>query len=107
MVVLALREEIILSALWMLGGSSHGSLLRDKVVELSNKDVVYGTLYNLLEVLHRKGLITTRKDKPTPERGGKSKTIYAITEEGKEALQETMDLHRKIWKVLPEFKTGI
>jgi len=107
MVVLALREEIILSALWMLGGSAYGSLLRDKVVELSNKDVVYGTLYNLLEVLNRKGFVTTRKDKPTPERGGKSKTIYTVTEEGKKALQETMSLYEKIWKELPEINLGI
>ncbi len=105
--VLALREEIILSALWMLGGSAHGSFIRNKVVDLSKKDIVYGTLYNIMEVLIRKGYVTSFKDQPTPERGGKRKTIYTITIEGKEALQETIKLHENIRKELPDLEFGV
>ncbi|MCP4724215.1 MAG: PadR family transcriptional regulator [bacterium] len=107
MVVLALKEEIILSALWMLGGSAHGSHVRNKVVELQKKDVVYGTLYNLMEVLIRKGFVTSKKDDPTPERGGKRKTIYTITDEGKKALKETILLHETIRNELPDIELGV
>ncbi len=105
--ILALKEDIILSALLILGGSAHGSSIWSKVVEISNQEIVYGTLYNLMEVLIRKGYVTSRKDKPTPERGGKSKTVYSITVEGKLALQETKKLHENIWKALPDIEFGV
>ncbi len=106
MAILAVREEIILSALMMLEGSSHGAPLRKKVIELSKKEIVYGTLYNLLEVLIRKGYVTSEKSDPQPVRGGRSKTNYSSTKTGKQALEETLCLHDQIRKSIPEFETG-
>ena len=105
--VLTLKEEIILSALMMLGGSSRGAPVRKMVIEISKKEIVYGTLYNLMEVLISKGYVTTRKGEPTPEPGGRSKTIYTITKTGKEALEETLMLHENIRKNLPDLDLGI
>lgn len=96
--VLTLNEEIILIAVCRLGGSAHGVAIRDKFVELSEKEIVYGTLYNSLEYLIRKNFVRSVKGDPTPERGGKRKTIYSITPEGKEALMNTRSLHEKLWK---------
>ena len=106
MTILALKEEIILSALLMLEGSSHGAPLRNKVIELSKKEIVYGTLYNLLEVLIRKGYVTSRKSDPKPIRGGRSKTIYKITKKGKTALEETLRMHEHIKKSIPSLESG-
>ncbi|MGB2908115.1 MAG: PadR family transcriptional regulator [Candidatus Aminicenantaceae bacterium] len=106
MVILAVKEEIILSALLMLDGESSGAPLRKKVIELSQKEIVYGTLYNLLDVLLRKGYVTSKKSDPTPVQGGRSKTIYSITREGKEVLQDTLALHEQIRKNIPGFETG-
>ena len=105
MAILAVREEIILSALLMLEGSSHGALLRKKVIELSEKEIVYGTLYNLLEVLIRKGYVSSHKSDPKPIRGGRSKTIYSITKRGKSALEETLKMHEYLKKSIPSFET--
>lgn len=101
MPVLAIREEIILSALLILGGSSHGAPLRKKVIELSDKEIVYGTLYNLLEVLIRKGYVASRMTGPQPVQGGRSKSIYNITRKGKRALQETLYMHERIRESIP------
>jgi DNA-binding PadR family transcriptional regulator len=104
MAILAVKEEIILSALIMLDGSSHGAPLRKKVVELSNKEIVYGTLYNLLEVLIRKGYVNSSKSDPRPVRGGRSKTIYNITKKGKTAVEETLRMHERIKNSLPSYE---
>ena len=88
----------------MLEGHSHGALLRKKVIELSKKEIVYGTLYNLLEVLIRKGFVTSHLSKPIPIQGGRSKTIYSITTRGKNALEETLLLHEKIKKSVLSFE---
>ena len=106
MVILAVKEEIILSALLMLDGESSGAPLRKKVIELSQKEIVYGTLYNLLDVLIRKGYVTSQKSDPTPVQGGRSKTIYTITRKGREALEETLALHESIKKSIPSLAAG-
>lgn len=106
MVLLAVREEIILSALMILDGSSSGAPLRKKVIELSKKEIVYGTLYNLMEVLIRKGYVTTQKSEPISVQGGRSKTIYSITAEGKKALYETLKLHESLRSKLAGLESG-
>ena len=106
MVLLAVKEEIILSALMILGGSSSGAPLRKNVIDLSHKEIVYGTLYNLMEVLIRKGYVTTKKSEPVSVQGGRSKTIYTITEEGKKALAETLKLHERLRRKLTGLEPG-
>ena len=106
MAILTLKEEIILSSIMMLGGSSRGAPVRKKVIELTRKEIVYGTLYNLMEILIQKGYVYSRKSDPTPVQGGRSKTIYTITDEGKSALQETLLMHENIKKSLPELGFG-
>ena len=104
--ILTLREEIILSALVMLEGSSGGAPIRKKIIEITGKEIVYGTLYNLMEYLMRKDYVTTRKSDPVPVQGGRSKTIYSITKSGEAALQETMSLHEKIQGRLKDLEFG-
>ena len=104
MSLLTVKEEIILSALLMLGGSSGGAKIRNIVIEFTKKEIVYGTLYNLLENLIRKKYVITQKGDPTPVQGGRSKTIYILTHKGKEALHETMILHENIKKNLTGFE---
>jgi PadR family transcriptional regulator PadR len=104
-ILLAVKEEIILSALLMLDGNSHGAPLRKKVIELSKKEIVYGTLYNLLEVLIRKGYVISRKSDPKPVRGGRSKTIYKITKKGRTALDETLRMHERIIENIPSYES--
>lgn len=104
--LLTIKEEIILGALLMLGGSSGGAKIRNIVIEYTGKEIVYGTLYNLLENLIRKKYVSTGKSAPTPVQGGRSKTIYTLTPKGKEALQETMIFHENIKKNLPGVELG-
>lgn len=105
--ILTRKEEIIMIAIWKLGGDAYGVSIRDKVIELSNQNIVYGTLYNSLEYLIRKGYVSSRKGDPTPERGGKSKTIYSMTPEGEIALQKTKELNEQLWEGMPDFHLGI
>ena len=104
--ILTLKEELILSALMMLGGSSRGAPIRRTVIALSKKNIVYGTLYNLLENCIRKGYVTSRKGEPEPVQGGRSKTIYTITDEGRATLEETLVMHEHIRERIPKLKRG-
>ena len=107
MAPLTLKEEIILSSLLMLEGNSSGAPLRKKVIEISCKNIVYGTLYNHLEGLIRKGYVTSAKSDPRPVQGGRSQTIYRITKEGIQALGETFRMHESIRKKIEGFESGL
>lgn len=102
MSILTRNEETILIAICRLGGEAHGTALYEKLIELTGKTLVYGTLYNSLEYLIRKGLVDSRKGEPSPERGGKRKSIYTITPDGREALLKTHKMHERLWKDLSE-----
>ncbi len=105
--ILTRNEEIIIISIWKLKGNADGVTIRDKVIEISGKEIVYGTLYNSLEYLIRKGYVSSVKGEPTPERGGKSKTIYSLTQEGKQSLYDTKELNKNIWRDMPDFELGI
>ena len=106
MAILAVKEEIILSALLMLEGSSHGAPLRKKVIELSKKEIVYGTLYNLLEVLILKVYVKSQKSFPKTISGGRRNTIYNNTKKVKTALEETLRMHEHIKNSIPSLESG-
>jgi len=94
---LTLNEEIILLAIIRLKDNAYPVSIRDKVIEMTGKDVVYGTLYNSLDNLLKKGYINSSKGEPTSERGGKRKIYFSLTDTGLSGLRNTIDFHRTIW----------
>jgi len=99
---LTVAEEIILTAILRLEDNAYGVAIRKKVAEVTQKEFIYGTLYNLLDQLVRKGFVSKTRGTPTSERGGRSKIYYALTPSGVEALQHARSLHKKIWDGLPD-----
>jgi DNA-binding PadR family transcriptional regulator len=99
---LTVPEQLILTAIWRLGENAYGVTIRRKVAEVTQKDLIYGTLYNFLDQLLRKGYVTKTPSEPTGERGGRRKMIYGITEKGLLALKEARELQEAIWEGIPE-----
>ncbi len=95
-------EEIILTTIFRLKEEAYGVAIRQKVAEVTKQDIIYGTLYNTLDQLLRKGHVGKTQGMPTPERGGRRKIYYSLTPKGIRALHESRELHEKIWKGLPE-----
>ena len=102
---LTIQEEIVLTTIWRLGDKAYGVAIRQKVEEITYKRFMYGTLYNTLSQLLRKGFVLKEKGEPTPERGGRSKMFYRITPAGLKMMQNTRELHQSIWDGLPDMAT--
>ena len=94
--ILSVNEEILLIAILSLKEEAYGFEILKKVMETTGKKIVYGTLYNSLDNLVRKGYLTVHKGEPTSERGGKRKVFYKISEAGKKALAETKEFHEAL-----------
>ena len=99
---MTVSEEIVLTAIWRLKEDAYGISIRNKVVEVTGKEMIYGTLYNILDQLVRKGYVRKRQGMPVAKRGGRSKIYYRLTETGVQALQAARQLQKRIWDGLPE-----
>jgi DNA-binding PadR family transcriptional regulator len=100
---LTVLEQIILSVIWSQKDEAYGVSIRQRVKKISGKNLNYGTLYNNLEQLLRKGYVTKSQGESTPERIGRPRIFYALTSRGKKALWEAYKLHTSIWNSIPDF----
>jgi PadR family transcriptional regulator PadR len=103
---LSILEEIILTSVLRLGDDAYGVTVRRKAEEVTGKNILYGTLYNTLDQLVRKGWLSKTQGQPTAERGGRSKMYYHVTPDGIRSLREAHALHQQIWKGLLRLPAG-
>ena len=96
------HEQILLLSIWRLQGNAYGVAIRQNVEEITGRNLHYGTLYNTLDKLVKKGHVELQKGEPTTERGGRHKIYYSLTREGRTALQKAKELQSAMWNGIPE-----
>lgn len=78
--------EITLNELKVLKSVRKTSMYGLDIIDKSK--VVAGSFYNTSKALIKKGLLTSKK--LTNEHGGNDRKYYAITEQGKQVLEQTL-----------------
>lgn len=101
---LTLLEQMIMAAIVALKENAYGVSIRKRLVKLTGKQVMYGTLYNALDQLLRKGYVTKTKGTTSSVRGGRPRIYYDLTSIGIDALRASYNLHHAIWESIPEFR---
>lgn len=96
------NEELILLCIWKLKNNAYGVTIRELFKTITKKVLNYGSLYNTLYLLVRKGYITSQESRPLSIKGGRRKIIYTLTIEGKKALQEVQKIQRLAWNDVPD-----
>jgi PadR family transcriptional regulator PadR len=92
---LTVLEQIILSVILTLKDRAYGVSVRKQVQQVIGKKINYGTLYNALEQLLKKGYVRKTQGDSTPDRIGRPRIYYK--------LWEAYKLHTTIWKTIPDF----
>ena len=95
------QEELLLLAIWKLQDNAYGMAIKEHVQKVTDTKWSFGAIYAPLSRLLKKGLVTSEKGDPTPERGGKSKVFYKLTNDGIEALLLTKKANEASWMDLP------
>jgi DNA-binding PadR family transcriptional regulator len=90
-------EQMILLAILRLGDDAYGMSIRDELERRAGRSVTRSAAYITLERLAKKGYVTTRMGDPTPERGGRAKRYYEISDAGREALRESGRAFMNLW----------
>lgn len=94
-------ELILLLTILRLDDDAYGVPLSRELSQLRGKEVSVGSVYAALDRLELKGLITSSLGESSPERGGRAKRYFRVTEEGLLSVQETRRVLNKLWKALP------
>ena len=95
-------EETLLLAILRLKDNAYGVTINKQVSESSKKNYSMGALYFALDQLLRKGHVNKTIRHFYHEKGGRSRTYYTLTENGKKALWKVRNYQKSLWKGIPE-----
>jgi len=103
--MLSRKEELILLAVWKLqdGEGAYGVPIRRYIEKMTGVAWLFGAIYGPLARLVEKKLVEAYESDPLPERGGRRKILYRLTEDGKDALLETRDINASMWEDVSPF----
>ncbi len=104
MKILSINEQIFLIAIWRLKNEAYGVRIRDKIAEMTGRTFTFGTLYNTLDNLAKKGYLTSRAVQILNQAGGNKRVYYTITKGGLEALRESRELQEAVWKGITKYE---
>ncbi len=99
---LTMSQLILLLSVWRLDVNAYGVTIRKELTRVTGRKYPYGTLYSLLDQLHKKGFVAKSIGDPTHKRGGRRKILYHVTQAGREALKKTRELQDIIWEGIPK-----
>ena len=99
-------EETLLLTIMRLKDNAYGVAIKRHIQKTTGKALPYGTLYFILEQLTKKGYVKRSTGEPKPERGGRSRIYYTLTNEGSKALKQAYKMQQKIWNGYAELTWG-
>jgi DNA-binding PadR family transcriptional regulator len=79
-------EQVVLLAILRLGEKAYGVSIREEIAACTERDPSPGALYTTLDRLEDRGMVSSRFGDPTPERGGRAKRYFQVSEDGIAAL---------------------
>lgn len=94
-------EEYVLLAVWRLRGNAYTLSILDQVSAVTGYKWQIGAIYVPLEKLRKKKYLKKYKGDPTPERGGRSKFLYELTDAGMKALRKIRQVQDSAWAGVP------
>jgi PadR family transcriptional regulator PadR len=100
-------EEAILIAIWRLKDDAYGVTINKQVSKSSCKEYSLGALYFALDQLFRKGFVRKTLGRVYHEKGGRSRTYYTLTAEGKKALGDVRAYQKSLWKGIAEITFNV
>jgi PadR family transcriptional regulator len=93
-------EQVVLLAILRLGEHAYAIPIREEIEQRTGRSVARGALYTALERLEGKHCLRSRMSDPLPERGGRSRRYFAVTQTGMAAIRASRRSLLKMWQGL-------
>ncbi len=97
-------QEIVLLTILVLDDDAYGVTIKREINQRVKRSISRGALHTALTRLEEKGFITSKQGETNPERGGRPKRYYTVSNRGIEALQEAKELRDQLWNQIPKLK---
>jgi DNA-binding PadR family transcriptional regulator len=94
-------ELMVLLTIIHLGEEAYGVPLSRELALRRGREISVGSVYAALDRLETKGLVVSHLGESTPERGGRAKRYFRVTEKGLRTIHETRRVLSKLWRSLP------
>ena len=85
-------EMTVLMAVLHLDERGVGTAIRDEIQRRTGRVVARGAVYVTLDRLEGKGLVTSRFDGASPERGGHPRRFFKVSASGLRELRHSLDM---------------
>ena len=99
-------ERLVLLAILHRGEEAYGVPVMEEIRKRTGRQVLRPAVYETLRRLEGKGFVTTRRGDPSPKRGGRARTYYAVAGPGLDALREARESWAKMWEGLEHIADG-
>src|SRR5690348_10238640 len=99
-------ELMVMLVLVRLGESAYGVPISRAIEEISGREISLGSVYAALERLEEKGFVISNVGEPTPERGGRAKRYFRVTNAGLRQVRKTRQTLIDLWRGLPQLERG-
>lgn len=99
------REEQILLAIGCLGDEAYLVSVRKFLSKIQGKQLSIGAVHIPLRRLEREGYIRAHLGEPTPDRGGRRKKIYSLTDKAIRVLEENKRVNDILWSSYANVKS--
>jgi DNA-binding PadR family transcriptional regulator len=94
-------ELLVLLAMLRHGDDAYGVPIANAIAQTTGRRVILASVYNTLERLEEKGLVSSTVGRPTPERGGRAKRYYTITTAGLREVRAAKKALTVLWRGIP------
>ena len=99
-------ELTVMLALLRVGDAAYGVPIAREIEAGSGREASLASVYAALERLERKGLVTSRRGEPTPQRGGRAKKFFHPTPLGLRQVRKTQKALIRLWQGIPQLAGG-
>lgn len=94
-------EELVLLTIAVLFDDAYGIAIQHELKERCGRSVTISTVHAALYRLKKKGFVDSRYGDVTPERGGKRKLLFKVTQAGEGVLARSKEMRNNLWNAIP------
>ena len=94
-------DILTLAAIARLGvEAAYGVTLRQEIADFAGREVSMAAVYATLERLELRGLVRPSLSGPLPERGGRARRQYSLTDTGRELVRRERANALRLWRAI-------
>ena len=96
-------EELVLLLVGVLYGKAYGVAVQQALEAHTGRTARISAVHAALHRLEKKGYLRSWMGGATPERGGRRKRFFEITDAGRSALVARRQMRERLWGLLPDW----